>query len=103
MGGGDYCAVYGCSNDRTKPDKAVMDHVGNLRWLRPKDQKDMLKRKKLLNRGGNFKVSMSAKIFSSHFAAGYISDQCTIPTLYLKGYTHQQEFKKRRSRSKRKL
>ena len=33
MSEGDYCAVYGCSNDRRKTDKAiVMDHVGKLRW-----------------------------------------------------------------------
>ena len=44
MGGGDYCDVYGCSNDRRKPEKAiVMDHVGKLRWYGPKDQKDILK------------------------------------------------------------
>ena len=29
MGVGDYCAVYGCSSDRRKPDKTIlMDHVG---------------------------------------------------------------------------
>ena len=45
MGGGDYCAVYGCSNDRRKPDKAiVMGHVGKLTWYGPKDQKDILKK-----------------------------------------------------------
>ena len=32
MDGGDYCAANGCSNDRRKPEKAiVMDHVGKLR------------------------------------------------------------------------
>ena len=36
IGGGDYCAVYGCSNDRKKPEKAiVMDHFGKLRWYGP--------------------------------------------------------------------
>ena len=60
MGDGDYCAVYGCSNDRRKPEKdTVMDHVGKLRWYSPKDQKDILKWQKLLNIGGDFKVSMS--------------------------------------------
>ena len=104
MGGGDYCAVYGCSNDRRKPDKViVMDHVGKFRWYGPKDQKDILKWQKLLNRGGDFKVSMSTKVCSNHFAAGYRSDHCTTPTLYLKGYTHLQEIKKRKSPSKRKL
>ena len=46
---------------------------------------------------------MSAKVCSNHFAAGYRSDQCTTPTLYLKGYTHQQEIKKRKLPSRRKL
>ena len=46
---------------------------------------------------------MSAKVCSNHFAAGYRSDQCTTPTLYLKGYTHQQEIKKRKLPSKRNL
>ena len=36
IGGGDYCAVYGCSNDRKNPEKAiVMDHFGKLRWYGP--------------------------------------------------------------------
>ena len=104
MGGGDYCAVYGCSDDRRKPDKAiVMDRVGKLRWYGHKDQKDILKWQKLQNRGGDFEVSISTKVCSNHFVAGYRSDQCTIPTLYLKGYTHLQEIKKRKSPSKRKL
>ena len=93
---GDYCAVYGCSNNRIKPDKAiVMDHVRKLRWYGPKDQKDILKWQKLLNRRGDFKVSVSAKVCSNRFAAGYRSDQYTNPTLNLKGYTHLQEIKKR--------
>ena len=58
---------------------------------------------KLLNRGGDAKVSMSTKVCSNHFAAGYRSDQCTIPTLHLKGYTHLQEIRKRKLPSKRKL
>ena len=40
MSGGDYCAAYGCNNDRRKPEKAiVMDHVGKFRWYGPKDQR----------------------------------------------------------------
>ena len=104
MGGGDYCAVYGCSNDRRKPEKAiVMDHIGKLRQYGPKDQEDILKWQKLLNRRGDFKVSMSTKVCSNHFAAGYRSDQCTTPTLYQKKYTHLQEIKKNTSPRKRKL
>ena len=41
---------------------------------------------KQLNRGGNFKMSMATKVCSNHFTAGYCSDVCRIPTLYLKGY-----------------
>ena len=63
-----------------------MDHIGKLRWYGLKGQQDILKWQKVLNRGGDFKVSMPTKICSNHFAAGYRSDWCTIPTLYLKGY-----------------
>ena len=51
-----------------------MDHVGKLRWYGPKDQKDILKWQKLLNRGSDFKVSMSTEVCSNHFAGGYRSD-----------------------------
>ena len=57
-----------------------MGHVGKLRWYAPKDQKDILKWQKLLNRGGDFKVSMSTKVCSNHFAAGYRFDHCITPT-----------------------
>ena len=43
MGGGDYCVVYGCSNDKKKPEKAIVDHVGKLRRYGLKDQKGILK------------------------------------------------------------
>ena len=33
-----------------------------------------------------FSVSLSTKVCSNHFAAGYCSDHCRIPTLYLRGY-----------------
>ena len=46
---------------------------------------------------------MFTTVFSNHFGAGYRSDQCTTPTLYLKDYTHLQEIKKMKSPSKRKL
>ena len=80
-----------------------MDHVGKLRWYGSKDQQDILKWQKLLNRGGDFKMAVSTKVCSNHFAVGYRSDQCTTSTLYLKGYTHLHEIKKRKSPSKRKL
>ena len=76
MVGGDNYAVYGCSSDRRKPDKADMiDHVGKPRWYGPKDQNEILKWQKLLNKGGDFKVPMSTKVCSNYFAAGYRSDQ----------------------------
>ena len=31
-------------------------------------------------------MTMSTKVCSNHFAAGYCSDSCRIPTLFLKGY-----------------
>ena len=46
----------------------------------------MKKWEKVLNRGGNFKMSMSTKVCSNHFAAGYCSSECRIPALFLKGY-----------------
>ena len=61
-----------------------MGHVGKLRWYAPKDQKDILKWQKLLNRGGDFKVSMSTKVCSNHFAAGYRFDHCITPTFIWK-------------------
>ena len=48
-------------------------------------------------------MSISTKVCSNHFAAGYRSDQCTTPTLYQKKYTHLQEIKKNTSPRKRKL
>ena len=80
-----------------------MDHVGKLRWYGSNDKQDILKWQKLLNRGGDFKMSVSTKVCSNHFAAGYRSDQCTTSTLYLNGYTHLHEIKKRKLPSKRKL
>ena len=75
MGGRDYCAVSRCSNDKRKPEKdVVMDHAGKIRWYGPQDQKDILKWQKLLNRGSDFKVSMSTEVCSNHFADGYRSD-----------------------------
>ena len=46
----------------------------------------MKKWEKLLNRGGKFKMTMSTKVCSNYFAAGYCYNLCRIPTLFLKGY-----------------
>ena len=64
----------------------VKQHVGILRWHTPKTEADMKKWEKVLNRGGNFKMSMLTKVCSNHFVAGYCSSECRIPTLFLKGY-----------------
>ena len=46
----------------------------------------MRKWEKVLNRGVNFKMSMSTKVCSNQFAADYCSSECRVPTLFLKGY-----------------
>ena len=46
----------------------------------------MRKWEKVLNRWVDFKMSMSTKICSNHFAAGYCSSECRIPTICLKAY-----------------
>lgn len=90
MGGKDFCAVYGCSNCRIKKDKLVVkDHVGILRWYRPKTRTDMKMWDKMLNRRGRYKTSMNTAVCSNHFTAGYCSDVCRIPTLYMQGYDQQ--------------
>ena len=50
---------------------------------------------KMLNRGKSFKMSISTKVCSNHFAAGYCSDVCTIPTLFLKGYEDEPTMKRK--------
>ena len=63
-----------------------MQHFCILRWHTPKTEADMRKWEKVLNGGCNFKMSMSTKVCSSHFAAGYCSSEYNIPTLFLKGH-----------------
>ena len=60
----------------------------------------MRKWEKVLNRGGNFKMSMSTKVCSNHFAAGYCSIECRIPTLFLKGYDVPCSSKRRSTRKR---
>lgn len=71
----------------------IMDHVKNLRWHspRPKDQKLW---EKQINRH-NFKISKWTVLCSNHFAAGYYSDICNVPTLYMKGYHVSQPTKRK--------
>ena len=49
----------------------------------------------MLNRGGNFEMSMSTKVYSNHFAAEYCSDICPIPALLLKGYEDEPVMKRK--------
>ena len=49
---------------------------------------------KMLNRVGNFKMSMSTKVCSNLFPAGYCSDVCPIPTLFLKSYEDEPTMKR---------
>ena len=97
----DHCAVYGCSNDRRYPEKQMIKpHVGILRFYSPKTQKDIVKWRKLLNRK-HFKVTSNTKVCSNHFQAGYRSEECSNPKLYLKGYCPDKQKKTRPSLKKR--
>ncbi|XP_046844577.1 uncharacterized protein LOC124438460 [Xenia sp. Carnegie-2017] len=94
MGKGDHCAVYGCDNDRRYPEKYIVsDHVGILRFFSPKNAKDKSAWQKLINRK-NFKVTTNTKVCSNHFLAGYRSEGCPNPTLYLKGYQSKETSKR---------
>ena len=77
-----------------------MQHFCILRWHTPKTEADMRKWEKVLNRGGNFKMSMPTKVCSNHFAAGYCSSECSIPTLFLKGYDVPCSSKRRSTRKR---
>jgi len=99
MGGGDHCAVFGCDNDRRYPERQIkLNHVGILRFYVPKNEKEMAAWERMINRK-NFKVKLSTKVCSNHFAAGYKSAECWKPTLYMKGY--ENNVKKERRPPKR--
>ena len=86
MPGGDHCAVWGCDNDRRYPEKLkILPHVGMFRFYSPKNKQDVLSWSRAINRD-KFKVTMSTKVCSNHFAQGYRNPQCRTPTLYMKGY-----------------
>lgn len=88
MGGGDHCAVYGCDNDRRYPEKQIkLEHVGVLRFHSPRNKKEMSAWERSIRRS-NFKVKLTTKVCSNHFVAGYKSDSCWKPTLFMKGYPH---------------
>lgn len=61
------------------------DHVGTLRWHRARTN-DRKAWEKQINRK-DFKISNSTVVCSNHFSAGYYSDVCNVPTLFMKGYT----------------
>ncbi|XP_065681498.1 uncharacterized protein LOC101235272 [Hydra vulgaris] len=96
MGGNHHCAVHGFVNSRNKPEKVLKkDHVGILRWYTARTLQDMKLWEKMLNRQGGFKMTMCTKVCSNHFAAGYCSDVCSIPTLFLKGYDVKDNLKRK--------
>ena len=97
MGGGDYCAVYGCSNDRRKPEIAiVMNHVGKLRWYGPKNRHiemaEVTGGCQCLQRFARINLLQVKDLISA-----------LLQPFYLKEYTHLQEIKKRKSPRKRNL
>ena len=86
MPGGDHCAVWGCDNDRRCPEKLeILPHVGMFRFHSPKNKQDVFSWSRAINRD-EFKVTMSTKVCSNHFAQGYRNSRCRTPTLYMKGY-----------------
>ena len=100
MPGGDHCAVWGCDNDRRYPEKLkILPHVGMFRFYSPKNKQDVLSWSRAINRD-KFKVTVSTKVCSNHFAQGYRNPQCRTPTLYMKGYDCEElNFKDRLLRS----
>lgn len=89
--GGDYCAVWGCDNDRrnlvNNPERIIIKpHVGVLRWYSPLNKKDINMWTKLINRK-DLTVTYSTKVCSNHFVIGYrCKTSCPNPTLFMRGY-----------------
>ncbi|XP_028404033.1 uncharacterized protein LOC114526650 [Dendronephthya gigantea] len=91
---GDHCAVFGCNNDRSYPEKQfVCSHVGVLRFHCPRNAKERAKWQNLINRK-DFKVTGNTKVCSNHFVAGYRCKECPNPTLYMKGYKVKKDKKR---------
>ncbi|XP_068739049.1 uncharacterized protein [Montipora capricornis] len=81
MGGGDYCAVFNCNNDRRFKEKAVvMDHVKELKWhiCPPKWRKLWMK---LINREDLTRITNNSKkehqYAKSAESRESVSDDCT--------------------------
>merc|ERR1712080_50057 len=84
---GDYCTVLGCKNSRRSKCNVIKSHVGILRWHSPRNESDAQAWQEALDRGSEFKVRLRrTKVWSNHFAAGYYNPNCSVPTLYMKGY-----------------
>ena len=94
MPGSDHCAVWGCDNDQRYPEKLkILPHVGTFRSYSPKNKQDVLSSSRAINRD-KFKVTMSTKVCSNHFAQGYRNPQCRTPTLYMIGYDCEDKLKR---------
>ena len=77
----------------------MKEHVGILRWHRPRKE-DRKSWEKQINRK-DFKMSNSTVVCSNHFTAGYYSDVCNIQTLFMKGYAETDETMKRKEPTER--
>ncbi|XP_065658830.1 uncharacterized protein LOC136083362 [Hydra vulgaris] len=87
MGRNDYCAIYGCGFEK-RPcwDSSIAYSLNISRY-------EVMG--KMLNRQGGFKMTMSTKVCTNHFAAGYCSDVSPIPTIFLKGYISKRPLKRK--------
>ena len=93
--------MWGCNNDRRYLEKQnMLPHVGILRFYSPKSEKDVMSWAASINRD-LFKVTMSMKVCSNHFAQVYRTSECSTPTLCMKGYDCVRKSKRPPKRSKR--
>ena len=62
MPSGDHCAVRGCDNDRSYPEKQkILPRVGIFRFYSPRNNNDALSCARAINRD-QFKDSMNTKV-----------------------------------------
>ena len=98
MARGDHYAVYGCSNDSNKLFCVMLEFFDSTHQ----------KARKMLSNGRDcltvaIIITLSTKVCSNDFKAGYRSKECPNPTLYLKGYSTDEYVKRRPSPKKREV
>ena len=98
MARGDHYAVYGCSNDSNKLFCVMLEFFDSTHQ----------KARKMLSNGRDcltvaIIITLSTKVCSNDFKAGYRSKECPNPTLYLKGYSTDESVKRRPSPKKREV